>query len=655
MRKKLLLLFLFSLMIFSTVGMRQERKLGVIGKDAQGDFKGNKWAIIIGISSYKYLPTAIHLKYAHRDAELFYDFITSPQGGGFSDNHIQLLLNHQATKMNIETALGDFLVRQTSPEDIVYIYFAGHGYVDENQRPYLIAYDTEPDKLFATAIKIDDVNQLIYSDIKARHIILITDACHSGYIGAAGTRAGIGQNLINRFMNEISRAKDSLFNLSASTSMELSHEDARWGNGHGVFTYYLVKGLKGEADSNADGLVNASEAFRYVLNNVSEATSDKQHPEAKGRYDSELTLAVISPEAITTAPPKPSEPEISNEDLHDKRKRLEELEKPKEIAGNAQFFLDRGWDYLKKGLHEQAITDYSSVIEINPEGIEAYIYRGWLYYLESQYDQAIADFSRAIDIKPSWDAYSFRGRVYMIKELYDQAIDDFASAIELCAKADDSFVDILKQNAYMMRTASYNMKKLYDKAKADFEIAQKIYKKLPKPPIPIGFYAGLEKDKNKTNSLFIYTIQINTPKALLVFIQDYPFSPQIAEAVKKLKELVKADDEMYSSIMKWKIERGWLGVQISEVDDRIAKKFKLSKAEGLLINKVEKDSPAEKAGLKREDIILKYQGKNIESMPQLQIMIATTKPGSEAELLILRDGKKVLIKVEIGELKLKLP
>jgi serine protease Do len=108
---------------------------------------------------------------------------------------------------------------------------------------------------------------------------------------------------------------------------------------------------------------------------------------------------------------------------------------------------------------------------------------------------------------------------------------------------------------------------------------------------------------------------------------------------------------MDSIITKGRVIRGWLGVQITAVDEKMAKALGLEKAEGILITKVDEDSPAEKAGLQREDIILEFQGKKPESLSALQMMVAATEPGTEVELLILRKGKEKVIKMKLGELK----
>ena len=100
-----------------------------------------------------------------------------------------------------------------------------------------------------------------------------------------------------------------------------------------------------------------------------------------------------------------------------------------------------------------------------------------------------------------------------------------------------------------------------------------------------------------------------------------------------------------------KVVRGWLGVMIQTIDADLAKSFGLDRARGALVAQVQPDSPAAKAGLKSGDVILKYNGQNIESNGQLPAKVAATPVGSKAELEILRDGKNKTIDVTIEKLK----
>lgn len=96
------------------------------------------------------------------------------------------------------------------------------------------------------------------------------------------------------------------------------------------------------------------------------------------------------------------------------------------------------------------------------------------------------------------------------------------------------------------------------------------------------------------------------------------------------------------------VSRGWLGVVIQEVNKELAESFGLKKAAGALVAQVLPASPAEQAGLKSGDIITRFNRKNIELSSDLPHQVGRMKPGEQAHLTIMRDGKKKLLKVKIG-------
>ena len=95
----------------------------------------------------------------------------------------------------------------------------------------------------------------------------------------------------------------SLFSLSASRDREQSLESPNWGGGHGIFTYYVVRGMQGEADENGDGIVSADELQDYVYRNVREATRGRQNPTSdQGSFDPQILLAYVPSRAKVSAP-----------------------------------------------------------------------------------------------------------------------------------------------------------------------------------------------------------------------------------------------------------------------------------------------------------------------------------------------------------------
>jgi len=107
---------------------------------------------------------------------------------------------------------------------------------------------------------------------------------------------------------------------------------------------------------------------------------------------------------------------------------------------------------------------------------------------------------------------------------------------------------------------------------------------------------------------------------------------------------------MESLIKYKKVVRGWLGVSIQSINKELAKQFDLKEEAGALVSDVAADSPADKGGMKRGDIIIEYDGKKVEDSVSLRNMVAATAPGTKADVVVLRDGKKKTLTVKIGEL-----
>jgi serine protease Do len=110
--------------------------------------------------------------------------------------------------------------------------------------------------------------------------------------------------------------------------------------------------------------------------------------------------------------------------------------------------------------------------------------------------------------------------------------------------------------------------------------------------------------------------------------------------------------EMLSQLKtKGKVARGWLGVVIQKVTPEIAKSFGLKDPEGALVSDVLEQSPAEKAGIKRGDIVVSFNGKRIKEMDMLPKLVGSTEIGKEAKVGIIRDGKEIEVSIVVDELK----
>ncbi len=175
------------------------------------------------------------------------------------------------------------------------IFYAGHGAVETDPanpdgdgfEKYLLPYDADLNDLYTTSISMDEIRK-IFQRIIADRLIFIADTCYSGASGgrtmlATKTRA----NLSDKFFERISKGKGRVI-ISSSSANEISKEDDSLQ--HGIFTYFLLEGLKGKADNDGDGIITVSELFSYLSRKVPKASDQDQHPVRKGETEGELVI-----------------------------------------------------------------------------------------------------------------------------------------------------------------------------------------------------------------------------------------------------------------------------------------------------------------------------------------------------------------------------
>ena len=257
-----------------------------------------QWAVIIGVGGYE--SSAVpRLRYSVADADAVYQTLVS---SGFKKENILLLTDkteRKPTLRNIKWALGTFLARSAHKDDLVMIYFAGHGASEVDQRgierdglsKYLVPVDADPDDLYSTALPMDEM-QNVLARIEAERITVFLDACYSGAAGGrtfASTKTR-SVTVDDIFLDRLTRSKGRAI-VTASRPSELSIELAELG--HGIFTYYLVRGLQGYADNNRDGIVSLQELYEYLAQEVSRKSRQvggNQHPMMKGEMEGVLPL-----------------------------------------------------------------------------------------------------------------------------------------------------------------------------------------------------------------------------------------------------------------------------------------------------------------------------------------------------------------------------
>jgi hypothetical protein len=221
----------------------------------------NIQALVIGIGNYRYLNP---LGMCGNDAVDFSKLLV--RTCGCPRSQVSLLLDDKATKRSIDDGL-ESLTRRAKPDDTAIFFFSGHGLQRLGgfaQGEYLCAVETDLDHLSSTAISSEEMGAALRA-LNANRVVIFLDACHSGGVGGPKgatfeVKAGLSQQSYDRLVQEEGRV---IF--SSCKSDEVSWELA--GMRNGLFTHYLLDGLRGAATSE-DGRVYISTLFGYVSRQV---------------------------------------------------------------------------------------------------------------------------------------------------------------------------------------------------------------------------------------------------------------------------------------------------------------------------------------------------------------------------------------------------
>lgn len=255
----------------------------IIGFGGSAYCYDNTYAVIIGVSDYQ--DDDMDLQVADKDARMFYNFLTSEKGGSVPSDNIALLLNSRASKQNIiDNSIRIF--SKAKKNDRIIFYFSGHG-----GSGFFCPYD----------VTMYGENLLYYYELKAlfrkakcKTKLIFADACKSG--GLKGDRSTASGNNNN---------KDDKMNIAVMLSCqydELSQEIYGGGIDQGLFTYYLIRGLSGEANRDNSKYITIQELYYYVYEKVSDQAdmmSEKtgqnypQHPLLFGNFDLRLIVGKV--------------------------------------------------------------------------------------------------------------------------------------------------------------------------------------------------------------------------------------------------------------------------------------------------------------------------------------------------------------------------
>lgn len=226
-------------------------------------------AIIIGIESYKYTFDAM---YKARDAMVFYDYCRTVFG--IPEQNIAFRLNDSATKAEFDylfepraSTNEGWLKKRVKPNvsDIV-IYLGGHGFPALNTgRPYFIPCDVRPEQA-TNGVALETLYKTL-AEFEPRSVTIFVESCFSGLSGYQARPQALAVNMnpvVWQMEAPVIDPRFAVFTASSGTQASYNRDDLK----HGIFTYYVLKAFRGDADENHDGMVTVGELYTYLAREV---------------------------------------------------------------------------------------------------------------------------------------------------------------------------------------------------------------------------------------------------------------------------------------------------------------------------------------------------------------------------------------------------
>lgn len=233
-------------------------------------------AIVIGIADYRSLPKA---EYANDDARAFYDYVI--RALGVKPENIKLLVDGDAEEAEILKTFRTWLPSRVRLTTDVYVYYSGHGLpTQDGQGLYLLPPRADREVIDDTAIPFSKINSALQL-AKPRSVTIFMDACYSGQARSGETLVASARPISLRTENRL--FPDGFTVITASQHDQISSSSPELK--HGIFSYYLMRGMEGDADANKDGKITLGEIQAYLAENVGRQAammSRKQVPQLIG-------------------------------------------------------------------------------------------------------------------------------------------------------------------------------------------------------------------------------------------------------------------------------------------------------------------------------------------------------------------------------------
>jgi peptidoglycan/xylan/chitin deacetylase (PgdA/CDA1 family)/uncharacterized caspase-like protein len=412
----------------------------------------DSWAVIIGINDYQKWPK---LRYCVNDANSVEQMLTGQYG--FKKSNIIKLLDKDATRERIVWALGDQLSdpNRVKKDDRVFVFFAGHGATRKlpsgKDMGYLVPVDAEAEASQAKAISMAQIQEFCEL-IPAKHLYFVMDSCYSGL---ALTRGGGASNKNANYLAEITRRTARQILTAGGADQQVADNGP---GGHSIFTWTLLQGLQGLADTDGNGAITASELGAYIspiVSSVSHQTPAFGNLTGSegGEFVFELqqeSLTETSKQLDEEAVRLNDELERIQKEIATKRERNAKLRgkieeeqaklngssiaspprsnQPKSKTAQAQEHHNLGLKYYREKKYDEAVRELEEAVKLDSRNATIVNNLGFTLFRFGKYEESIGWLQKAIEIDPQRivayvnlaDAYLKAGKTAEARKYYEK-------------------------------------------------------------------------------------------------------------------------------------------------------------------------------------------------------------------------------------------
>ena len=216
-------------------------------------------AIIIGIAAYANLPRA---DYANEDAREFFNYAN--RGLGIAPENIKMLIDGDAKQLDILRTFKAWLPQRVKPTTDVYVFYSGHGLPSADGKGlYLLPVGTDKDYVDKTAVLQSEINAALQA-AKPQSVTLFLDSCYSGLAKTGETLVASARPMALTSAQNAFPAEFTVISAAQQDQISSSNDELK----HGIFSYFLMRGMEGDADENRDGRITVGEMHGYLKDQV---------------------------------------------------------------------------------------------------------------------------------------------------------------------------------------------------------------------------------------------------------------------------------------------------------------------------------------------------------------------------------------------------